>query len=48
MRKQGGDLRLVHLPRDVRQLLQITHLVTVFEIHDNVESAVRAFGGEQV
>jgi anti-sigma B factor antagonist len=48
MRKQGGDLKLLRLPRDVHQLLQITRLVTVFDIHDNLESALQAFDREGV
>jgi anti-sigma B factor antagonist len=48
VRKQGGDLKLVHLPQGVHQLLQITRLVTVFEIYDNLESVLRAFDGEVI
>ena len=48
MRKQGGDLKLVRLPQGVHQLLQITRLATVFEIHNSVESALQAFGREAV
>ena len=48
MCKQGGDLKLVHLPQGVHQLLQITRLVTVFEIHNSVESALQAFEREAV
>ena len=43
VRKQGGDLKLARLPQGVHQLLQITRLVTVFEIHDSLESALQAF-----
>jgi anti-sigma B factor antagonist len=48
VRKQGGDLKLVRLPHGVHQLLQITRLVTVFEIYDNLESALQAFDAEAV
>jgi anti-sigma B factor antagonist len=48
VRKQGGELKLVHLPKGVHQLLQITRLVTIFEIHDNLESALQAFEREAV
>jgi anti-sigma B factor antagonist len=47
VRKQGGDLKLARLPRGVHQLLQIARLVTVFEIHDNLESALLAFQSEE-
>jgi len=43
-RRMGGDLKLLHLPRGVHQLLQITRLSTVFEIHEELESAVKSFG----
>jgi anti-sigma B factor antagonist len=43
VRKQGGDVILLHLPRGVHQLLQITRLATIFEIHNEVESALQAF-----
>ena len=42
-RRAGGDLKLLHLPRGVHQLLQITRLSTVFEIYDNFESARESF-----
>jgi anti-sigma B factor antagonist len=48
MRKQGGDLKLLRLPQGVHQLLQITRLVTIFEIHNSVESALQAFDREPV
>ena len=44
VRKEGGDMKLARLPGGVHQLLQITRLITVFEIHTNVESALQAFG----
>ena len=43
VRKLGGDLKLLHLPRGVHHLLQITRLSTVFEIYDNPEAAVQSF-----
>jgi anti-sigma B factor antagonist len=42
-RRAGGDLKLLHLPRGVHQLLQITRLSTVFEIFENLEAARRSF-----
>jgi len=42
-RKQGGDLKLLHLTTRVHDLLQITRLSTVFEIHDSLEKAVNSF-----
>jgi anti-sigma B factor antagonist len=43
VRKAGGDLKLLHLPRGVNQLLQITRLSTVFEIYDDLEAASQSF-----
>lgn len=42
-RKLGGDVKLVHLPRGVHQLLQITRLSTVFDIYDDVAKARQSF-----
>ena len=40
---QGGHLKLLGLTHRVKDLLQITKLYTVFDVHDNEASAVRAF-----
>jgi len=40
---QGGQLKLLGLTKRVKDLLQITKLYTVFDVHDNEASAVRAF-----
>ena len=42
-RNQGGELKLLNLTKKVHDLLQITKLYTVFDVHDNEASAVRAF-----
>jgi anti-sigma B factor antagonist len=42
-RKQGGDMKLLHLTSRVRDLLQITHLTMVFDTYDNFEEAARSF-----
>lgn len=42
-RKQGGDLKLLHLTKRVRDLLQITRLITVFESFDTLEEAQQSF-----
>jgi anti-sigma B factor antagonist len=46
VRKEGGDLKLLHLPKGVHQLLQITRLCTVFETYDDLEAARQSFGPE--
>ena len=40
---QGGHLKLLNLTKRVKDLLQITKLYTVFEVHDNEAAAVRSF-----
>jgi anti-sigma B factor antagonist len=46
-RNAGGALKLLHLPRGVHQLLQITRLSTVFEIYEDLASAVESFSAEE-
>ena len=46
-RSAGGNLKLLHLPRGVQQLLQITRLSTVFEIYEDLAAAVASFKTEQ-
>ena len=43
-RNQGAELKLVHLTKKIQDLLQITKLYTVFEVHDNEANALAAFG----
>ncbi len=40
---QGGQLKLLSLTKRVKDLLQITKLYTVFEVHDDEASAIRSF-----
>lgn len=40
---QGASLRLCHLGSKLRELLQITKLVTVFEVYDTEAAAVASF-----
>jgi anti-sigma B factor antagonist len=39
----GGQLKLLNLTKRVKDLLQITKLYTVFDVHDSEVSAVRSF-----
>ena len=43
VKNQGGDLKLLHLTKKVRDLLQITKLYTVFDVFTDESSAVRSF-----
>ena len=40
---QGGNLKLLNLQKKVHDLLQITKLYTVFEVHTDEAAAVRSF-----
>ncbi len=40
----GGQLKLLNLTKKVHDLLQITKLVTVFEIFEDESAAVKSFG----
>jgi anti-sigma B factor antagonist len=40
---QGGELKLMNLNKNVRNLLQVTRLYTIFDVHDDQASAIRAF-----
>lgn len=40
---QGGQLKLLNLTKKVHDLLQITKLYTVFEVHNDEATAVRSF-----
>ena len=39
----GGALKLLNLNKRVKDLLQITKLYTVFDVHDDEASAIRSF-----
>ncbi len=40
---QGGQLKLLNLTKKVHDLLQITKLYTVFEVHNEETGAIRSF-----
>jgi anti-sigma B factor antagonist len=43
VRNRGGELKLLHLSRKVQDLLLITKLYTVFDVHSDETTAVRSF-----
>jgi anti-sigma B factor antagonist len=45
VKNRGGMLKLLHLTKKVKDLLQITRLFTVFEVHENEREALSSFGG---
>jgi len=40
----GGEVKLLHLTRKVHDLLQITKLFTVFDVHTDERTALASFG----
>ena len=43
IRSQGGELKLLNLSKRVRSLLQITRLLTVFDVTDNEATSIKSF-----
>ncbi len=43
VKNQGGNLKLLHLTKKVRDLLQITKLYTVFDVYSDESSAISSF-----
>ena len=41
---KGAQLALVHLPPKVQDILQITQLVTVFDVYDDEAEAISSMG----
>jgi len=39
----GGELKLLNLNKRVKDLLQITKLLTVFDVHEDEAAAIRSF-----
>ncbi len=44
VKAEGGELKLLNLSKKVTDLLQITKLYTVFDIHNQEAQAVASFG----
>jgi len=40
---RGGKLKLIHLPGKVTDLLQVTQLITVFEVYEDESEAIGSF-----
>jgi len=43
VKNQGGELKLLNLTKKVHDLLQITKLYTVFDVHSDEVAVVRSF-----
>lgn len=46
-RNASGDIKLANLTKRVKDLLQITKLITVFESYDDVQKALNAFSAKR-
>ena len=40
---RGGKLKLLHLPAKLNELLHVTQLITVFEVYENEQEALKSF-----
>lgn len=40
---RGGKLKLLHLPSKISDLLQVTQLITVFEVYEDEKQAIASF-----
>ena len=43
VKNRNGDLKLLNLTKKVHDLMQITRLFTVFEVHSNEAAALQSF-----
>ena len=41
--KEGGQTKLLHVGPQIRKLLEMTKLDSVFELHEDLETAVSGF-----
>jgi anti-sigma B factor antagonist len=43
-RSQGATLKLAHLGSKFKEILQVTKLLTVFDVHESEAAAIQSFG----
>lgn len=43
VKKSGGELKLLHLNKNVRNLMEVTRLYSIFDTHDELNAAVGSF-----
>ena len=46
VKNKGGELKLLSLTKRVHDLMQITKLYTVFDVHDDEKKAIASFGSQ--
>jgi anti-sigma B factor antagonist len=44
IKNAGGSVKLLHLQKKIKDLLQITRLYTVFDVYDDEAAALTSFG----
>jgi anti-sigma B factor antagonist len=42
--RQGGSVKLTNVGKRIEDLLVLTRLLTVFDVHDTEDSAIQSFG----
>ena len=45
VKNRGGELKLACLTKKIKDLLQITQLMTIFDTYESTPEAVRSFSG---
>jgi len=43
VKNQGGELKLLNLNKNVRNLLQVTRLYSIFDAYDDLAAAVKSY-----
>lgn len=43
VKSHGGELKLLNLNKNVRNLLQVTRLYSIFDTHDDLAAAIRSY-----
>lgn len=43
VKRRDGSMKLVNLPPKINDILQVTQLITVFDVFDNEQEAIQSF-----
>jgi anti-sigma B factor antagonist len=43
IRARGGDLKLLNVPPSVRAVMEMTHLIKIYDIYDDEAAAIQSF-----
>jgi anti-sigma B factor antagonist len=46
LHENGGELKLLHLTRALREMMTMTKILTIFDIHENEAEALAGFGSQ--